>query len=62
MFKKMKYETPEIEITKFEVSKRIMDGNLGGGSNGDDGDEETTAYEMSTPDASYPWPYGADGL
>lgn len=60
MFKKMKYETPEIEITKFEVSKGIMDGVIGGGGPGDDGQEETTAYDMSMPDASYPWPKGLE--
>ena len=53
MRKMEKYETPEIEITKFEIARGIMDGP-GFGGDGDDGDrvdiEETTASDPDIPD------------
>lgn len=54
----MKYETPEIEITKFEVLRNIMAGGaIPGAGDGDDGDIETTAYAISDPDANdFPFP------
>lgn len=53
MRKMEKYETPEIEITKFEIARGIMEGpSFGGG--GDDGDindvEETTTSDPDIPD------------
>lgn len=43
MKKLMKYETPELEITKFDIGNRIMDFGGGGG----DGDIVTDAFGPS---------------
>lgn len=35
---KMKYETPEIVVTRFELNRAVMAGDVyGGGGNGEDG-------------------------
>lgn len=47
MNKLMKYETPEIEVTRFDFEKSIM-ADFGG--DGGDGDIETDFFGPSEPD------------
>ena len=49
MKKLMKYETPEIEVTRFHIKKSIM-ADFGGGAG--DGDEVTDFINQSLPDDS----------
>lgn len=59
MINKMKYVTPEIEITKFETLGKIMATGVPGGEDKDDGNIETTAYIGSDPDSGdFPFPVG----
>lgn len=46
MKKLMKYETPELEITKFDIGNRIMDF----GGDGGDGDIVTDFFGPSEPE------------
>lgn len=54
MKKIMKYETPEIEFTRFEVDTRIMNVILPGGDDGDLVDIPTDSPELSLPDVEIP--------
>lgn len=46
MKKLMKYETPDLEVTRFDISNSIMDF----GGDGGDGDLVTDAGGVSTPE------------
>lgn len=54
MRKTMKYETPEIEITRFELDTNIMNVIIPGGSSGEDGDLVPVPGE-SAPDPGDLW-------
>lgn len=43
----MKYETPEIEVTRFNIQKNVM-ADFGGDAG--DGDDVTDFFEPSQPD------------
>ncbi len=58
MRKTGEYETPEIEVTRFELTRGIMD-VIGGGGN-DDGDEVFDENVGSNPDDGGDLPFPTD--
>ncbi|MFQ9515745.1 MAG: hypothetical protein ACLRZ9_07935 [Eubacterium sp.] len=58
MQKIIRYQTPVIEITRFEIERNVMANTIGGFNDIDDGDLETIGYVFSIPDDGDDFPWG----